>query len=324
MKHLFETTALTSELWLCPVQYGIVMEGEGDSGGGSEATGATGGEAAATETATETATAGTETEAAKTEAAGTEAEAGKEEKPDKKPWFMDRIDGLTRQKHATEARVQTLEQQNAALRTTLETLLAQGMSPEKAAAAVGEAAALEGSEGGEPARPAPRAPAGPRLYTQAEIDALAANKAREMLAQTSQTSEQEQFNTRCNEVAAEGKTKFADFDSSVATLNSAGVMQPAFLEAVTQLPDAAQILYQLGKSPEEAMRIANLKPIPMAVALARLTAAAPAVRPASNAPAPVTKISGTGSPPAPNLDDETLPIDQWFKLREEGLKARAH
>lgn len=303
-----------TKYWLTP--YLMFAEGDEDEGGGEQ-------QAATTEGET-------------TEEQEAAAKVEGEEKPAKKAWYMDRIDGLTRKLNEEISGRQTLSQQNSALRTTLETLLAAGVSP-RDAARVATGQADDAADAGNTGRGrAAEGPAG-RLYTEAELNSLAERKAGELAAAQSVSFAEQQFNNRCNEVAAAGNTKFPDFNASLNALGAAGVLpqanmplsqQPAeraFLEAVTELDDPAGILHHLGKNPEEAMRLKGLKAVPLAMALTKLSgtlAAAPAPKPASNAPPPVTTVTGTGTPGALDLDSPDLPMAEFVKRREEAVKTR--
>lgn len=314
----FNQTTLDSYAWICPVQYSITLELE------------EGAEASATEGETNEAAATSENAATETKDDNT---ASTEESKEKKPWFMERIDGLTRQKHELTAQNQTLAQQNTALRQTLESFLAQGATPAQAAAAAGQhAEALEEAGNAGDGRRAQQSPQG-RLYTQAELEQIAAQRAAELAQQHVAQQADAAFNSRCNEIAAEGKREYsAAFDAALANLGAAGVMPSAnvpmaqqaqqrqFLEAVVEFPEAAKLIHHLGNNPDEAIRIHNMRPAAMGAALARLAATVAAPRGASNAPPPVTTTRGTAAPAAPR--DEELSMADWVAKREKELAER--
>jgi hypothetical protein len=99
-----------------------------------------------------------------------------------------------------------------------------------------------------------------------------------------------------------------------------GGLTPALLEAVTQLPDAHKVLHQLGQNMDEAARILSLPPVPMAVALARLSQSPAKAKPVSNAPPPIKPIDGA---PTGSKDPEDMDMDEWIKWREGELKKQA-
>jgi hypothetical protein len=144
----------------------------------------------------------------------------------------------------------------------------------------------------------------------ANVDQLVAQRVEEAVRKT-------QFDTRCNEVYSSGKEEFGDFDATIDNFRQLGGLNPTVLDAVTQLPDAHKVLYALGKDMDEADRINNLPPVPMALALAKLSMSPAKTRPVSNAPAPIRPIDGT---PKGQLDPEDMSTDEWIKWREGELK----
>ena len=318
MKNLYDT-ALTPELWVNTVQYSITAEDNTEAAG----------DPPATESPPVEGNAPAEAEGAQE---GAEKSAGDD---GKKPWFMERIDGLTRQKHQLENERQTLAQQNAALRQTVETLLAQGATPREAAQAAGEhAEALEDAGNAGAGRRQANAPQG-RLYTEAELQQMAAQYAQQMAQKYAQDQSEQTFNARCNAVAAEGQKQFPDFRVALENLSAAGVLpnaqvpmqqqaaQRVFLETVTEFDEAPVLLHHLGRHPDEAIRIAHMRPAAMAAALSKLTAKLASPRNPSNAPPPVTTTRGTAAPPAPSLEDKSVSMEEWVRLREEQLAKRA-
>ena len=143
----------------------------------------------------------------------------------------------------------------------------------------------------------------------ADVDTLAAKKAEEIV-------KARQFDDKCNEVYSSGKTEFQDFDDTLANFKMLGGLPAPLLDAVTQLPDAHKVLYALGKDMDEAARILNLAPVPMAVALAKLSMSPAKAKPVSNAPSPIRPIDGT---PKGEKDPEKMSMDEWVKWREGEL-----
>jgi hypothetical protein len=133
----------------------------------------------------------------------------------------------------------------------------------------------------------PPAPAGGRLYTQDELEAAAANLAA-----------QRAFNERANQSYLAGKEKFGDFETRMETLRETGFMSPQLLEAALESNAPADVLHYLGGNLGEAERISALSPIQMGVQLATLAqkVAAPKTARISNAPAPLTPVTGGASP----------------------------
>lgn len=105
----------------------------------------------------------------------------------------------------------------------------------------------------------------------------------------------EEFNRECNMTHAKGVAEFPDFERSLTSLQTLGVMNPTVINAALEAGDAHKVLYALGKAPEEAERIANLPPERMGAAIAKFALkAVPALaaKPVSRAPEPIKPISG--------------------------------
>lgn len=145
-----------------------------------------------------------------------------------------------------------------------------------------------------------------------DVDSLATEKAERIV-------QQRQFDDKCNEVYSSGKADFSDFDDTIANFKMLGGLPIPVLEAVNQLPDAHKVLYALGSNMDEAARILNLAPVPMAVALAKLSMSPVKTKPVSNAPRPISPLDG--STRGGETDPEKMSVDDWMKWREGQLKS---
>jgi len=213
--------------------------------------------------------------------AGSEVAEQPVETPTEQPdWAIKRISKITAQKHEAERQAEATRQELAALKAAYET---QGFTPQAET---------------------------PATLTPAEVE----RRANEIAAQR---LHEQTFNQRCNNVAEAGKKEFTDFQKSVDTLVSAGVMNNGFLEVATQLPDSHKVLQYLGKNPEKAMAIAEMPPVTMALELAKLAGEAGKLtsRPVSNAPAPIDPIDGKGGGPSGEPDPTNL--EAWLAWREK-------
>lgn len=217
---------------------------------------------------------------------GGQNKAAEEKKP-QTPWFQTRIDKLTAEKYEKAREVENLRAELAAARNTGR--VAEGAAPEAA--------------NGAPT-------------TQAEIERLADQKARQITAE-------QRFNEACNSVYTKGTEEYTDFKDAVATLNMVGVTTPEFLSIVTDMPEAHKILHHLGNNPDDAARIAGLSPTKQAYELARIEASLGVKKsvPISKAPAPISTIDGRGKAMAA-LDDPKIPTDKWMELRARELEKR--
>lgn len=146
-----------------------------------------------------------------------------------------------------------------------------------------------------------------------DVDALAAEKAAEIV----RTRE---FNAKCDDIYSSGKSEFDDFDDTLGNFKMLGGLTQPLLEAVTQLPDAHKVLHQLGQNMDEAARILALPPVPMALALAKLSQSAPKAKPVSKAPPPIKPID---SAPTGTKSPEDMSMDEWIEWREKDLAKRS-
>jgi DNA repair exonuclease SbcCD ATPase subunit len=210
-------------------------------------------------------------EEATTEQTQAAVEETPEEKAKREPWFQKRIGELTRDKYEAKRQADNVAQEAAQLREQLA-----------------------------------RYQAGEQPETQTEdVHTLARQEAQKMLAEQT-------FNDTCNRVYAAGKAEFPDFDNAVANLQMVGVNRD-FLELATTSDAGAKLIHHLGGDLDEAARIASLPPVQMARELTRLEyklAQAPAPKPVSKAPAPITPI---GSGNATSFDPATLSDAEWHQ-----------
>lgn len=224
-------------------------------------------------------------------AEGADPEGGtpdpEEPKVTKQPWAHKRIDDLTAQRYEQQRRADAAEARAKELQDRLE---------------AAERARQDPNQPPEERRATPQAP-----QTQAEFDRAVAARAADM-------ARVQAFNQAANATHAEGvKTYGADFDASLQSLNRAlGGLPTPLVEAAIDTDKAALVLYQLGRDPEEAQRIAGLSASKMAIALERI-ASKPAVVPAvSKVPAPIRPLSGAsrGEP-----DPDKMSTDEWIAAR---------
>jgi len=124
----------------------------------------------------------------------------------------------------------------------------------------------------------------------------------------------EKFDQRCNDVYSSGAKDFTDFDEKLSNFRHLGGLPPAFLEAVTELPDAHKVLHTLGSDLDQAAHIMSLPPVQMGVALARLASPSTPARPVSSAPPPIKPIDGT---PRGEKNPEDMSIEEWNEWREK-------
>lgn len=208
--------------------------------------------------------------------------------PKAKPWFQKRFDRFTAQNQNLARENQNLSETNAQLLEEMANLKAG-----------------KTEEGGK------------STFSDAEIDRRVTAKALEIAAV-------KEFNDKCNTVHDKGLKEFDDFEDSVKTLTSMGVMTPDFLETVTDLDNSHKILHYLGQNPEEADRIQGLSPTKRALALAKLETKVDE-RPSkeiSKAPAPIKPIKGktASSEGYGNKYYDGMPHDEYESWRSKSAK----
>jgi hypothetical protein len=115
-----------------------------------------------------------------------------------------------------------------------------------------------------------------------------------------QRASESTLNQRIAEVNAAGAKDFGeDYEKSVNNLNMAGIGGPDFLRVVTNVPNPEKLVTWLGK-PEnlnEAMRVATLDPVQMAIEMTKMStrAAKDLGKQISKVPAPVEGLEGGSS-----------------------------
>jgi hypothetical protein len=143
------------------------------------------------------------------------------------------------------------------------------------------------------------------------------------------------WDRRCNEVFAEGKSQFADFDSRVGEIKkTVDAKDPdevqrynTMIAAAMETGKAAELLHELGGDIGEARRLMALPPMKLAVELAQRAAKIEALPEPSGAPKPITPIGSGGvhyegiAPDDANRGTK-LPIAQWMALREKQARER--
>lgn len=224
------------------------------------------------------------------------------DKPKKTPWWEGRIKQTTWEKKEAQRRAETAEAEAVVLREQIAAMQRGN----------GEPSAQE-------VQPAPQRTVAQPVLTQDDINRRAEQIANERFA--AQT-----FNDQCNKTYEAGKAEFKDFDAARDQLatNFGDILQsrPDFLEAINAVPGGHKVFYELGMNPETAAHMLTLPPVRLTAELALMGAklSAPKSTPVSGAPKPITPVGGTAQISNELTDD--LPKDEWFKRREEQLKAR--
>lgn len=210
------------------------------------------------------------------------------ESPKRQPWWQVRIDAQTKKYHDEKRAREAAEQRNQFLEQLI---------------------------GGNDGETSPAAPKPEKTYTESEARALVAEEAVKVAAAQS-------FNARCNSVYEAGTKTYPDFSTAVETLNLAGATTPDFLQAAVETDAPERVLHHLGTNPDEAVRIAQLPPLKMAIEMERLATKLAKPTPISNAPAPIKAIEGSRTTKAFDPSDTSIPMEQWAREMDKREASR--
>jgi chromosome segregation ATPase len=150
---------------------------------------------------------------------------------------------------------------------------------------------------------------------------------REALTLAQQIAEHKELVDRCNNVAAQGKKQFADFNASLtALIEEAGPLidpqsgfKTALGEQILEADNPAALIQYLGKHPEIAAELDGLTPGRMARKLAAIESQMTAKPKTSNAPKPLEPVKATAS--SSGLSDD-LSADEWRRRRDAEVRKR--
>lgn len=210
------------------------------------------------------------------------------EEPPKQAWWQKRIDEITRARHDAERETQRLKQEIEHYR--------QRQADPNAQQPPGQA---------------------PANLTDAQIEERA-----------NAIAAQREYQRGVARTIDAGNTKYGEpaFNAACNTLASLGANeQPAFMQAVSDLDNGADVLQHLGTHPEVAARLMAMPPVRMAMELARLEGkitAPPPAKPLSRAPAPIAPIEGGVSQAEPDIYDPNISTERFIALRNKQEAAR--
>lgn len=163
---------------------------------------------------------------------------------------------------------------------------------------------------------------------QTRVDEAANTKAVQIAAQAD-------WDRQCNDVAAQGKKEFPDFDARLAAITSTingqdvGEVQAynEVLAAAIETGEAHKVLYALGSDPGEYQKLMKLSPVKRAMELGKMAVALVNDKEPSKLPKPITPLQSGGehyegiSPDDPKRGGK-LPTKEWMKLREAQARER--
>jgi hypothetical protein len=155
--------------------------------------------------------------------------------------------------------------------------------------------------------------------TEAYADALAYQKAEQLIAQREAAKQQTQVLESYHEREEEARSKYEDFEQ--VAYNPKLPITNVMAEAIQSSDIGPELAYHLGTNPKEADRISKLSPLAQAKEIGRIEAklaADPPVKRTSSAPAPISPVSArsTGSPAYDTTDPrsiKTMSDSQWIE-----------
>ena len=155
--------------------------------------------------------------------------------------------------------------------------------------------------------------------TEAYADALAYQKAEQLIAQREAAKQQSQVLESYHEREEEARSKYEDFEQ--VAYNPKLRITNVMAEAIQSSDIGPELAYHLGTNPKEADRISKLSPFAQAKEIGRIEAklaADPPVKRTSSAPAPISPVSArsTGSPAYDTTDPrsiKTMTDSQWIE-----------
>lgn len=165
--------------------------------------------------------------------------------------------------------------------------------------------------------------AGDKAYWDAAVDYAADQKSIQREQAKQQTQVVDAYETR----ADEARGRFADFDT--VAYNEDLKVSDLMADTIRDSDLGPDLLYHLGKNPQESARIASLPALHQVKELAKLEvklAANPPVKKVSSAPEPIKPLPGA-APATPKYgpDDprsDKLPTDDWMAARRKQMSNR--
>jgi hypothetical protein len=154
---------------------------------------------------------------------------------------------------------------------------------------------------------------------EAYADALALQKAEQLIAQREAAKQQSQVLESYHEKEEEARSKYEDFEQ--VAYNPKLPITNVMAEAIQSSEIGPELAYHLGTNPKEAERISKLTPLGQAKEIGRIEAklaASPPVKRTSSAPAPISPVTArsTGSPAYDTTDPrsiKTMTDSQWIE-----------
>jgi len=168
-------------------------------------------------------------------------------------------------------------------------------------------------------RAAPTASADQFESTEAYAEALALQKAEELIAKREAAKQQSQVLESYHDLEEEARTKYDDFEQ--VAYNPKLPVTNVMAEAIQSSEIGPELAYYLGSNPKEADRISRMTPLGQAKEIGKIEAklvSAPPVKKTTSAPAPISPVTArsSGSPAYDTTDPrstKTMTDSQWIE-----------
>ena len=159
---------------------------------------------------------------------------------------------------------------------------------------------------------------------QQYAEALAEQKAREMLAQREAARQQAEFVEAYRDREEEARDKYEDFEQ--VAYNPSLPVTDFMAQAIQASDIGPEVIYFLGSNPKEAARISRLQPVLQAKEIGKIEAnlaSNPPVKKTSTAPAPLAPVTATRSNSGPRRDTtdprsiKEMSTSEWIEAERQ-------
>jgi len=168
-------------------------------------------------------------------------------------------------------------------------------------------------------RAAPAASADQFESTEAYAEALALQKAEELIAKREAAKQQSQVLESYHDLEEEARGKYDDFEQ--VAYNPKLPITNVMAETIQSSDVGPELAYYLGSNPKEADRISRMTPLSQAKEIGKIEAklvSSPPVKKTTSAPAPISPVTArsSGSTAYDTTDprsDKTMTASQWIE-----------
>ena len=172
-------------------------------------------------------------------------------------------------------------------------------------------------------RAAPAATADQFESTEAYADALAYQKAEELIAKREAAKQQSQVLESYHDLEEEARAKYDDFEQ--VAYNPKLPITNVMAETIQSSDVGPELAYYLGSNPKEADRISRMTPLSQAKEIGKIEAklvSSPPVRKTTSAPSPISPVTARsiGSPSHDTTDPrsiKTMTTSQWIEAERK-------